>query len=113
MLNEEFAQAILFKKKELIQQHTAELEILKEDKPADYLIKLQQIEEQAARTVMQDYFDQDQLNLLPKTIIQTPLLSQMKNNRELPIYGFKQSMNMIQQQISHKHVGDGNKLKSL
>ena len=116
VLDEEFAQAILFKKKELMRlpehvQAIKELEINEEREQINAL--KMKIEEDAARQVMQEYFDNDQLNLLPKTIIQTPLLTQMKNNRELPMYGFKQSMNMIQQQIQHKIIGDGNKNKSL
>ena len=51
--------------------------------------------------------------MLPKPIMKTSLLMQMKNNRELPQYGFKQSMNIVQPTISHKTVGDGNKAKSL
>ena len=45
---------------------------------------------------MQQYFENDQLNMLPKPIMKTNLLTQMKNNRELPLYGFKQSMNLMQ-----------------
>lgn len=62
---------------------------------------------------MQEYFNNDQLNMLPKPIMKTSLLTQMKKNRELPLYGFKQSMNIVQPTISHKTVGDGNKAKSL
>ena len=50
--------------------------------------------------------------MLPKPIMKTSLLTQMKNNRELPLYGFKQSMNIVQPTINHKATGDG-KQKSL
>lgn len=62
---------------------------------------------------MKEYFDNDQLNMLPKPIMKTSLLTQMKNNRELPLYGFKQSMNIIQPTITHTNNGDGNKSKTL
>jgi len=46
--------------------------------------------------------------------MQTSLLTSMKNNRELPLYGFKQSMNILQHNISHgKQIGDGIKNKNL
>ena len=51
--------------------------------------------------------------MLPKPIMKTSLLTQMKNNRELPLYGFKQSMGVVQQTIAHKLAGDGNTNKSL
>ena len=75
---------------------------------------MQKHENAATKNVMQEYFDNDQLNMLPKPIMQTSLLTNMKNNRELPLFGFKQSMNIVQQNITHgKVIGDGNKHKSL
>ena len=103
VLNEEFAQAIIFKRNELLERENSKS---KEDKPND-------IYDQATKEIMQEYFNNDQLNMLPKPIMKTSLLTQMKNNRELPLYGFKQSMNIVQPTISHKTVGDGNKAKSL
>ena len=63
--------------------------------------------------MIQSYFDKDQLNLLPKPIIETKLLNQIKNNRELPLFGYKQSMNMLSGQINYKTVGDGKTTKTL
>ena len=64
--------------------------------------------------VMKEYFENDQLDKLPKPIMQTSLLTNLKNNRELPVYGFKQSENLVQRNISKQsHVGDGNKNKTL
>ena len=51
--------------------------------------------------------------MLPKPIMKTSLMIQLKNNRELPLYGFKQSMNIVQPTINHRSVGDGNKAKTL
>lgn len=52
-----------------MQENQAKLNELIEDYPDKYQKMLMEIEERAARSVMQDYFDNDQLNLLPKTII--------------------------------------------
>ena len=69
--------------------------------------------ESATKNVMQEYLNNDQLNLLPKPIMNTNLLRQMKNNRELPIYGFKQSVNIVQQTAALKRIGDSSKSKTL
>ena len=103
VLNEEFAQAIIFKRNELLERDNSKSGA---DKPND-------IYDQATKEIMQEDFNNDQLIMLPKPIMKTSLLTQMKNNRELPLYGFKQSMNIVQPTISHKTVGDGNKAKSL
>lgn len=109
VLNEEFAQAIIFKRNQ----------IMKDDEDDDRKTGQTAEEkkgtpiERATRKVMQEYFDKDQLNMLPKPIMQTSLLVNMKNNRELPMYGFKQSMNIVQRSVSSsKHPGDGNKNKT-
>ena len=73
VLNEEFAQAIIFKRNELLEQDRNKS---KEDRPND-------IYDQATKEIMQEYFNNDQLNMLPKPIMKTSLLTQMKNNREL------------------------------
>lgn len=84
VLNEEFAQAIIFKRNELLERENGK----SKDGPND-------IYDQATKEIMQEYFNNDQLNMLPKPIMKTSLLTQMKNNRELPLYGFKQSMNIV------------------
>ena len=101
MLNEEFAQAIIFKRNELMAEENRDTSKTEKE-----------IYNQATKEIMQEYFNNDQLNMLPKPIMKTSLLTQMKNNRELPLYGFKQSMNIVQPTINHKATGDG-KQKSL
>lgn len=87
VLSEEFAQAILFKMEE--KKKSGENRLSLSQVHDDEKLNIKGMAEKATKNVMQEYFDKDQLNLLPKPIMNTHLLRHMKSNRELPIYGFK------------------------
>jgi len=111
---------VLFKKKEFVKEKMDVLNKLRDLDPVNEKVnekkfkeEMRKIEQRAAKAVMQEYFDNDKLHLLPKPIMETQLLTQIKNNRELPLYGYKQSLNIVSGQVKHKTIGDGKKHKNI
>ena len=85
ILSVEFAQAIILRIKELKERDRYKHIKGHEDK----------LKKEATDDVFRQFVAEQKLNLLPKPLLQSSWLKQIKTGREYPMYGYEQSKNII------------------